>query len=551
MRSNSGGAEVWQVVDKSTSRDLPREVEILDATLREGQQCRGVNFTLDARIRIARELDELGVHFIEAGWPAASPKDKEVFRRLSEVGLRNARVAAFTMTRRKDVSVDKDPSLNEILECGVDVAVVVGKSWGLHVREVLRTTLEDNLDIVSDSIQYLRDHGLEVIFDAEHFFDGYKEDPEYALSVLKAAEGAGARTLVLADTNGGCLPHEVAEIVAEVKERVRRPIGIHAHNDSGNAVANTIMAVISGATHVQTTVNGIGERAGNADLCQVIPNLELKLGIRTIKSGLEGLKKLTGISNMVYELSGLPRNRYQPYVGEYAFAHKAGLHIDAIMKNRRAYEHIDPELVGNKRLLTVSDLSGKSALIASLSELLGIELDKKSEDLSAILEEVKQLGLREVNLDDATGTISLIFLNYFGRYVPKFEILEWASLAGGGRDGPKAYGLVKVKIGDKIMVEGGEGVGPVHAIDVALRKALEQEYPELKKVKLIDYRVILPEAERDTASLVRVFIKFTNGLETWTTTATSTNIIEASFDALIQGLDYYLQLRNLRFRKAE
>jgi 2-isopropylmalate synthase len=551
MRSNSGGAEVWQVVDKSTSRDLPREVEILDATLREGQQCRGVNFTLDARIRIARELDELGVHFIEAGWPAASPKDKEVFRRLSEVGLRNARVAAFTMTRRKDVSVDKDPSLNEILECDVDVAVVVGKSWSLHVREVLRTTLEDNLDIVSDSIQYLRDHGLEVIFDAEHFFDGYKEDPEYALSVLKAAEGAGARTLVLADTNGGCLPHEVAEIVAEVKERVRRPIGIHAHNDSGNAVANTIMAVISGATHVQTTVNGIGERAGNADLCQVIPNLELKLGIRTIKSGLEGLKKLTGISNMVYELSGLPRNRYQPYVGEYAFAHKAGLHIDAIMKNRRAYEHIDPELVGNKRLLTVSDLSGKSALIASLSELLGIELDKKSEDLSAILEEVKQLGLREVNLDDATGTISLIFLKYFGRYVPKFEILEWASLAGGGRDGPKAYGLVKVKIGDKIMVEGGEGVGPVHAIDVALRKALEQEYPELKKVKLIDYRVILPEAERDTASLVRVFIKFTNGLETWTTTATSTNIIEASFDALIQGLDYYLQLRNLRFRKAE
>ena len=539
------------MVDKSTSRDLPREVEILDATLREGQQCRGVNFTLDARIRIARKLDELGVHFIEAGWPAASPKDREVFRKLSEIGLRNARVAAFTMTRRKDVPADKDPSLNEILECGVDVAVIVGKSWSLHVREVLKTTLEDNLDIVSDSIQYLRDHGLEVIFDAEHFFDGYKEDPEYALSVLRAAEEAGARTLVLADTNGGCLPHEVAEIVAEVRERVRRPIGIHAHNDSGNAVANTIMAVISGATHVQTTVNGIGERTGNADLCQVIPNLELKLRIRTVKSGLEGLKKLTSLSNMVYELSGLPRNRYQPYVGEYAFAHKAGIHIDAIMKNRRAYEHIDPELVGNKRLLTVSDLSGKSALIASLSELLGIELDKRSEELSTILEEVKQLGLREVSLDDATGTISLIFLKYFGRYAPKFEILEWVSLAGGGRDGPKAYGLVKVKVGDKIMVEGGEGVGPVHAIDVALRKALEQEYPELRKVKLVDYRVILPEAERDTASLVRVFIKFTNGFETWTTTATSTNIIEASFDALIQGLDYYLQMKDLKLGKVK
>ncbi len=452
------------------------------------------------------------------------------------------------MTRRKDVPADKDSNLNEILECGVDVAVVVGKSWSLHVKEVLRTTLEDNLNIVADSIQYFREHGLEVIFDAEHFFDGYKEDPEYALSVLRAAEEAGARTLVLADTNGGCLPHEIAEIVAEVSERIKRPIGIHTHNDSGNALANTLMAVVSGVTHVQTTINGIGERTGNADLCQVIPNLELKLGIKAIKSGLKGLKKLTDLSNMVYELSGLPKNRYQPYVGEYAFAHKAGIHIDAIMKNRRAYEHIDPELVGNRRFITVSDLSGKSALIASLSELLGIELDKRSEELSAILEEVKQLGLKEVSLDDATGTISLIFLKYFKRYASKFEILEWASLVGCG-DRSKAYGLVKVKVGDKVIVEGGEGVGPVHAVDVALRKVLEQEYPELKKVKLIDYRVILPEAERDTASLVRVFIKFTNGHESWTTTATSTNIIEASFEALIQGLDYYLQIRDLKLGK--
>lgn len=536
---------------KSALKSLPREVEILDATLREGQQCRGVNFTLDARIRIARELDELGVHFIEAGWPAASPKDREVFKRLSEIGLKNSGVAAFTMTRRREVPAEKDPSLNEVIQCGVDIAVVVGKSWSLHVREVLKTTLEDNLNIVADSIQYLRDHGIEVIFDAEHFFDGYKEDPDYALSVLKAAEDAGARTLVLADTNGGCLPHEVAEIVAEVRKRVGGPIGIHAHNDSGNAVANTLMAVLSGATHVQVTVNGIGERAGNADLCQIIPNLELKLGIRTVKSGLEGLRKLTRLSNLVYELSGIPKNRYQPYVGEYAFAHKAGLHIDAIMKDRRAYEHVDPELVGNKRLLTVSDLSGRSALIASLSDLLGIELDKRSDELSKMLEEVKQLGLREISLDDATGTISLLFLKRFGKYEPKFEILEWASLAGGGRDGPKAYGLVKVRLGDKVRVEGGEGVGPVHAIDIALRKALEQEYPELRRVKLIDYWVILPEAERDTASLVRVFVKFTNGSETWTTTATSTNIIEASFDALIQGLDYYLQVKRLRLGRLE
>ena len=536
------------MVYKSAAEKLPREVEILDATLREGQQCRGVNFTLDARVRIAEELDELGVHIIEAGWPAASPKDKELLRRLSEVSFKNSRIAVFTMTRRKDVPPEKDENLSEIIECGATLVVVVGKSWSLHVEEVLKTALEDNLEIIADSIEYLGSHGLEVIFDAEHFFDGYKDDSEYAVKVVKVAEEAGARTLVLADTNGGCLPHEVAEIVASVRRMVNAPIGVHMHNDSGNAVSNTLMAVLSGATHIQVTVNGIGERAGNADLCQVVPNLELKLGIRALKSGTEGLRKLARISSLVYELSGLPKNKYQPYVGEYAFAHKAGLHIDATSKCRRAYEHINPELVGNQRLLTVSDLSGRSALIASISKMLGIEIDKRSDELLKILDEVKQLGLRDVSLDDAAATVSLIFLKHFKRYRSKFEILEWTSLAGGGPNDLKSYGLIKVKIGDKLRVEGGEGVGPVHAIDVALRKALEQDYPELRKVKLIDYKVILPEAERDTASLVRVFIRFTDGSETWTTTATSTNIIEASLNALVQGLDYYLQTS---FKQAE
>jgi len=338
------------------------------------------------------------------------------------------------------------------------------------------------------------------------------------------------------------------EIVSEARRWVKAPIGVHMHNDSGNAVANTIMAVLAGATHIQVTVNGIGERTGNADLCQVIPNLMLKLGVKALRSGSEGLRKLTKISSLVYELSGLPKNRYQPYVGEYAFAHKAGIHIDAISKCRKAYEHLDPELVGNRRLLTVSDLSGRSALIASISEMLGIELEKSSESLQRVLEEVKQLGLKDVSLDDATGTISLIFLKSFGRYDPKFEVIEWTSIAGGGINDPKTYGLIKVKVRDRIRVEGGEGVGPVHAIDVALRKALEQDYPELRRVRLIDYRVMLPEAERDTASLVRVFIKFTDGERTWTTTATSTNIIEASLSALIQGLDYYLQTG---FKRAE
>ena len=531
---------------KSAAENLPARVEVLDATLREGQQCRGVNFTLDARIRIALELDEIGVHVIEAGWPASNPKDRELLRRLSELSFRNARIAAFTMTRRRDLTPEQDRSLNEVLDCGVDLVVVVGKSWSLHVREVLKTDPETNLELISDSIEYLRDHGLDVIFDAEHFFDGYREDPGYALKAVKAAEEAGARTIVLADTNGGMLPHQVFGMVSDARTRLKTAIGVHMHNDSGNAGANTLMAVCAGASHVQVTVNGIGERAGNADLCQVIPNLELKLGVKALKTGLNGLRRLTKLSGLVYELSGLPKNRYQPYVGEYAFAHKAGLHIDAISKCARAYEHVDPSLVGNRRRLTVSDLSGRSALIAGISELLGIELDKRSKELSEILEEIKKLGLRDVSLDDATGTVALIFLKHFKKYDEKFRVIEWTSIAGGGSGDPKTYGVIKVRIRDKTRVEGGEGVGPVHAMDVALRKALEQDYPQLRYVKLIDYKVILPEAERDTASIVRVFIKFTDGNRAWSTTATSPNIIKASLDALVQGLDYYLQMESLK-----
>ena len=534
------------MVYKSAAENLPARVEVLDATLREGQQCRGVNFTLDARIRIVLELDEIGVHVIEAGWPASNPKDRELLRRLSELSFRNSRIAAFTMTRRRDLTPEQDRSLNEVLDCGVDLVVVVGKSWSLHVREVLKTDPETNLELISDSIEYLRDHGLDVIFDAEHFFDGYREDPGYALKAVKAAEEAGARTIVLGDTNGGMLPHQVFGMVSDARTRLKTAIGVHMHNDSGNAGANTLMAVCAGASHVQVTVNGIGERAGNADLCQVIPNLELKLGVKALKTGLNGLRRLTKLSGLVYELSGLPKNRYQPYVGEYAFAHKAGLHIDAISKCARAYEHVDPSLVGNRRRLTVSDLSGRSALIAGISELLGIELDKRSKELSEILEEIKKLGLRDVSLDDATGTVALIFLKHFKKYDEKFRVIEWTSIAGGGSGDPKTYGVIKVRIRDKTRVEGGEGVGPVHAMDVALRKALEQDYPQLRYVKLIDYKVILPEAERDTASIVRVFIKFTDGNRTWSTTATSPNIIKASLDALVQGLDYYLQMESLK-----
>jgi len=530
------------VFHKSKPKLLPREVETLDATLREGQQSRGVNFTLDARIRIAQELDRLGVHIIEAGWPAANPKDSELLKKLSKLEFENAEIAGFTMTARKGVPPSRDRNLTSIVDLDLGLATVVGKSWSLHVEGVLKISLEDNLAIVAESIEYLRSHGVDVLFDAEHFFDGYMENPEYALKVLKTAEAAGARAIILADTNGGRLPHAVAEIVGEVRPLIKTRLGVHMHNDSGNAVANTLMAVLAGADHIQVTVNGIGERTGNADLCQVIPNLELKLGVKALKTGETGLKSITKISRLVYELAGIPGNPYQPYVGEYAFAHKAGLHIDAVAKNRRAYEHIDPSLVGNERLLTISDLSGRSALIEKISEEIGVKLRKDSPELLGLLEEVKRLGLREVSLDNATATASLIIMKHFNKYKPRFEVLEWTSIAGAGKDDVKTYGVIKVKVRDKIRVEGGEGVGPVHAIDVALRKALEQDYPQLRKVRLIDYKVILPEASRDTASIVRVFIKFTDGAKTWSTTSTSNNIIKASLNALIQGFDYYLQI---------
>ena len=524
----------------------PDRVETLDTTLREGTQARSVNFTLQARIKIAQELDDIGVHIIEAGWPASSPKEREFFKLLREFSFKNSKIAAFTMTRRRDRKVTNDENLNAVIESDVSMAVIVGKGWNLHVSAILKTTLEDNLNIITESIEYLRSHGIEVIFDAEHFFDGYRENPEYSLKVLKAAEEASARTIVLADTNGGFLPHQVYAIVSRVVKCIKTPIGVHMHNDSGNSVANTILAVLAGAKHIQVTVNGIGERTGNADLCQVIPNLELKLGIRTLKKGKSGLRKLTYLSNLVYELAGIPKNPYQPYVGEYAFAHKAGLHIDAILKCRRAYEHIDPSQVGNERLLTVSDLSGRSAVIAKISEELGIVVDKGKKEIIEALNEIKKLGLEEVALDSATATVSLLLLKHLHKYKEKFKIKEWAVISSGDNLRSGAYGITKVLVGEETRVEAGEGVGPVHAIDIALRKALEKNYPELGNVRLIDYRVVLPEVARDTASMVRVFMKFSDGAKTWTTTATSRNIIEASLRALIEGLDYYLQLKELK-----
>jgi len=403
--------------------------------------------------------------------------------------------------------------------------------------------------MIEDSISYLREHGMEVIYDAEHFFDGYFDDPDYAIETVNAAERCGATRVVLADTNGGTMPHQVEEVVKNVSKVLKVPIGVHMHNDSGNAVANTTLAVIAGASHVQVTVNGIGERAGNADLCQVLPNLELKLNVRALKTDLPmdlRLRSLTKLSNMVYEASGIPRNSYQPYVGDFVFAHKGGVHIDAVMKDCRAYEHIDPELVGNRRLVTISDLSGRSAIVAKMAEELQISVDKRQEVVEEVLNKVKELGLRDLELDNADATVYLLLLKHMGTYRDTFKVEEWMSVAEGDEASSRAYGVIKVRVGVDSAVEGSEGVGPVNAIDLALRKALLNNYPQLSKVRLIDYKVILPEVSRDTASVVRVFIQFTDDNFSWCTTSTSKNIIEASVSALIQGLDYYLQKLKLK-----
>ena len=423
-----------------------------------------------------------------------------------------------------------------------------GKAWILHVREVLRVSPEENLEMIADTVQFFKDHGLDVIFDAEHFFDGYKEDPEYALKVVKLLDELKVRTIVLCDTNGGCLPHEVYNIVRQVRAHVKNSmVGVHLHNDTGCAVANTIMAVLAGATHVQVTINGIGERCGNADLCQVVPNLMLKLGIEALRGGVEKLRHLTHISRIVYELTGLTKNPYQPYVGENAFAHKAGVHIDAILKCRRAYEHVDPEIVGNTRKFVVSELSGRSAILSKVRELLGIEIPKNDPRIAAALDSIKRLEEQGLNFDHAMASAVLIVLKHLGLYRQFFEVLEWKVMCE-NIDNGRSWSWIKVRAQDKVIIEAGEGNGPVHAIDIALRSALAKCYPEVNNVELVDYKVTLLGVPKHTASTVRVDITFMAGdlSEYWTTTYASTNIVDASLQAISQGIDYYLQLRYLR-----
>lgn len=506
-------------------------VEVLDTSLRDGCQGVNVSFTLRDKLRLLEALDELGFDYVEGGWPGSNPKDREFFEQAKKLSLAHTKLAAFGSTRKKGVSAAKDQSLQAILEADVPVGVLFGKTWLLHVEKVLGATPQENLDMIYESVAHLKAHGLQVVFDAEHFYQGYFDNSEYALQVLLTAQEAGADVVVLADTNGGMLPHQVLEATRWAASKLGVKLGVHMHNDSGCAVANTLMGVVAGARHVQGTINGIGERTGNADLVQVLPALKLKLGFEVLREG--SLQRLKELSRRVCEMLGANPNPYQPYVGEFAFAHKAGVHADAVAKAPAAYEHIDPALVGNSRRIVVSELSGSSNLTLQLKELFGLELSKQDPRVRAALEEIKLKEKEGYSFDLAPASAALIAMKHLGVHRELIGLEYWKVIT------EPATSIAVVKANSQLEVS--EGVGPVAAVDQALRRALEKAHPELAAVRLVDYRVMIPGEAKHTQSVVRVTVELTDGEKSWRTMGVSANIVEASVKALVDGLDYYLQ----------
>lgn len=518
---------------------MQKQVEIYDTTLRDGAQREGITYSVKDKLKIAKKLDEFGIHYIEGGWPGSNPKDIEFFREIKKMKLENAKIAAFGSTRKANIPPEKDANLRELVNSGAPIATIFGKSWDFHVITALRTTLDENLRMISDSIKFLRENGMRVFYDAEHFFDGYKANPEYAMQTLKAAEKAGAEVIIPCDTNGGTLTFELEEIFKKVKEEIKTPLGIHAHNDSELAVSNSIAAVKLGAVQVQGTINGYGERCGNANLCSVIPNLQLKLGIQCLPS--ENLKKLTEISHYVSEVANLAPDAHQPFVGKSAFSHKGGVHADAVRKDTRTYEHIDPELVGNKRKVLISELSGKSSVYHKIEQMM---ISEKI-DAKELLDTVKMLEKNGYHFEAADASFELLTLRTLGKYRKPFELEGFRVIVDQRRSEVAAEAIVKIKVGNQHIITAGEGNGPVNALDVALRKALAQAYPIIEKIKLVDYKVRVLDETEGTAAKVRVLIESAMGEKRWGTIGVSTNIIEASYHALTDSIEYAL----LKFEK--
>ena len=508
-------------------------IRLFDTTLRDGTQREGVSLTTEDKIRIARELDSLGLHYVEAGFPASNPKDLEFFENFDHSELKNARLVAFTRARRPNGAAADDPAVTLLPSLSAPVACIVAKGWKMHVEKVLRTTPEENRESVRDTVSYLVDAGKEVIFDAEHYFDGFRDDPDHALGVLRAAAEAGAATLVLCDTNGGTLPTELKAVVQRtVREFPDVEVGIHTHNDAGCGVANALVAVEAGATHVQGTVNGVGERTGNCDLVTTIANLQLKMGLRVVEE--DQLRKLTGSSNYVSELMNLTPDTHRPYVGRSAFAHKGGLHVDGISRNPSTYEHVAPEAVGNVRRTPVGELSGKNSIRAKAAEL-GIEAGDATEILSAI----KRREYEGYHYEAADASLALLIGRTAGEDRPLFELETFRIISEKRADGlTTTEATIKLLVKGQRVISTAEGNGPVNALDRALREAIGPHYPELQEIHLSNYKVRILDEHRATAATTRVLIDSTDGKRVWGAVGVGENIIEASWQALVDGLEY-------------
>jgi 2-isopropylmalate synthase len=523
---------------------MPQAIKIYDTTLRDGTQGEGVSFTVAGKLRIAEKLDQFGVDYIEGGWPGSNPRDMAFFKEAQKLELKHAKIAAFGSTRRASLKAKDDPQLKLLLDANTSIVTIFGKTWLLHVTEILRTTAEENLDMIEDSVRFLTENGREVIYDAEHFFDGYIDNPEYALKTLEAAERGGAINLTLCDTNGGKLVNEIRDIVADVVSKFSSTtIGVHCHNDSGLGVAVSLAGIESGACLVQGTINGIGERIGNANLTSIIPNLSIKMG-KDLNCGVN-LSKLRSLSHFVDEMANRSSDNAAPFVGNSAFAHKGGVHADAAVKVKHSYEHIKPELVGNSTRVLVSDMSGRGSVMMKAREI-GLDIDARAPEVKDFIEELKELEFRGYGYEAADASFKLLLNRFINKKKQDFELIGYRVSVGhqSALERTVSEATVQVKIGDEIQHTVAEANGPVGALDDALRKAISPLFPEILEVELIDFKVRILESQLGADAIIRVQIESTDGREVWGTVGASDNIIEATWKALLDSVEYKILLES-------
>ncbi len=518
---------------------MNNKIAVFDSTLRDGAQAVGISFSVEDKIKIVKALDKLGITYIEAGNPGSNPKDLEFFERIKDVKLENAKVVAFGSTRRRNIEAKDDKNVISLLSSGAETIAVFGKSWDFHVKDIINTTLEENIEMIKDTISYLVSCGKEVIFDAEHFFDGFKENEIYALKTIETAKDAGAVCICLCDTNGGCFPDEIYEICKKVCEKFPDvTIGIHCHNDCAMAVANTVIAVKAGVRQIQGTFVGFGERCGNAALCAIIANLQAKRNYLCIPQSQ--IKSLTHVARKIAEIANYKLSECAPFVGRNAFAHKGGMHIDGVSKAPRSFEHIDPEIVGNRRKFLTSEVAGRTTILSMLQKIMP-NIEKNSPEADMVIERLKQLEYEGYQFEDADGGFELLVRKTIGKYKPFFELVNFKIIGEQPyAEGQSASALIKIIVDGKTEITAAEGSGPVNALDKALRKALEVFYPSLSQVHLTDYKVRVLDGKTATASKVRVLIESGDGVDMWTTVGVSNDIIEASWIALVDSIEYKL-----------